>query len=203
MATIKTFGEQDVFGLKGIKGLQTINETRKYVIPLEIDIYGNILLHHYWLTGIFKTTINAKYLQGKVNFQDLKLYDEDNDSNDAITIKCGNCLQEIPLVFDLQMTNDSANIFSNILYNIARFTKSSHYPAIGIVEVPTGTKFINVTDVNGCMMIADSEIKITNIICGFGNNPECYKHFAFTGYDQENIKKLPKVVKLQLNHNMY
>lgn len=148
-------------------------------------------------------TVNAKYLHGVVKFHDLKLHDEDNNTNDTITIKCGNCLQEMPLVFDLQMTNESAHIFSDILYNIASFTKSSHYPAIGIVEVPANTKYANVHDVDGCIMIADSEIKITNIICGFGNEPDYYKHFIFAGYNQENIKKLPKVVKLPLNHNMY
>ena len=109
----------------------------------------------------------------------------------------------MPLVFDLQMTNKSAHIFSDILYNIASFTKSSHYPAIGIVEVPANTKYANVHDVDGCIMIIDSEIKITNIICGFGNEPDYYKHFVFAGYNQENIEKLPKVVKLPLNHNMY
>ena len=192
MATIKTFGEQEVFTAKELKKLQTINETRKYAIPLEIDIYGDILLHHYWPTDMFKT-INAKYLRGNVTFHDLKLYDKVNDSNDTITSKCGNCLQEMPLVFDLRMTDDSANIFSNIFYNIARFTKTSHYPAIGIVEVPIGTKYVDVTDVDGCVMIVDSEIKITNIICGFGNDPEYYKHFAFTGYDQENVKNCLKL----------
>ena len=201
MTTIKTFGEQEVFTTKELKNLQTTEETRKYAIPLEIDIYGYILLHHYWPTGMFRT-VNAKYL-GNVDFHDLKLYDEDNNSNDTITIKCGNCLQEMPLVFDFQMTNNSVNMFSNILYNIACYTKTSHYPAIGIVEVPANTKFVNVTDVDGCMIITDSEIKITNIICGFGNNPEYYKHFEFTGYDQENVEKLPKVVKLPLNNNMY
>ena len=201
MATIKTFGEQEVFTTKELKNLQTTEETRKYAIPLEIDIYGYILLHHYWPTGMFRT-VNAKYL-GNVDFHDLKLYDEDNNSNDTITIKCGNCLQEMPLVFDFQMTNNSVNMFSNILYNIACYTKTSHYPAIGIVEVPANTKFVNVTDVDGCMIITDSEIKITNIICGFGNNPEYYKHFEFTGYDQENVENLPKVVKLPLNNNMY
>ena len=202
MPTIKAFGEQEIFTAKELKKLQTTEETCKYAIPLEIDIYGNILLHHYWPTGMFKT-VNAKYLHGNVKFHDLKLHDNANNSNDTITIKCGNCLQEMPLVFDLQMTDDSANIFSNILYNIARFTKTSHYPAIGIVEVPLGTKYTDVIDVDCCVMIVDSEIKITNIICGFGNEPEYYKHFAFTGYDQENIEKLPKVVKLPLNHNMY
>lgn len=202
MPTIKSFGEQEVFTTKELKKLQTTEESRKYAIPLEIDIYGNILLHHYWPTGMFRT-VNAKYLHGNVNFHDLKLYDEDSNSNDTITIKCGNCLQEMPMVFDFQMSNDSANIFNNILYNIARFTKTSHYPAIGIVEVPAGTKYVDVTDIDECMIITDSEIKITNIICGFDNNPEYYKHFEFTGYDQENIKKLPKVVKLPLNHNMY
>lgn len=200
MATIKTFGEQEVFTAKDLKKLQTTEETRKYAIPLEIDIYGNILLHHYWPTGMFRT-VNAKYLHGSVKFHDLKLFGEDGDS--SITIKCGNCLEEMPLVFDFQMSNGSANIFSNILYNIARFTKTSHYPAIGIVEVPAGTKYADVTDVDGCVMVVDSEIKITNIICGFGNEPEYYKHFEFTGYDQENVEKLPKVVKLPLNHNMY
>ena len=202
MLAIKTFGEQEVFTTKELKKLQTTEETYKYAIPLEINIYGNILLHHYWPTGMFRT-VNAKYLHGVVNFHDLKLHDEDNNTNDNITIKCGNCLQEMPLVFDLQMTNKSAHIFSNILYNIASFTKSSHYPAIGIVEVPANTKYANVHDVDGCIMIADSEIKITNIICGFGNEPDYYKHFIFAGYNQENIKKLPKVVKLPLNHNMY
>ena len=202
MPAIKSFGEHDVFSAEELKKLQTTGETRKYAIPLEIDIYGNILIHQYWANGMFRT-VNPKYVHGTINLHDLKLYDDDNDSNEAIVVKCGNCLQEMPLVFTLQMTDASANVFSNILYNIARFTKTSHYPAIGIVEVPVGTKFADVNDVNGCIMIADSEIKITNIICGFGNEPEYYKHFEFTGYDQENVEKLPKVVKLPLNHNMY
>lgn len=202
MPAIKSFGEHEVFSAEELKKLQTTGETRKYAIPLEIDIYGNILIHHYWTNGMFKT-VNPKYIHGNIKLHDLKLYDEDNNNNDAIVVKCGNCLQEMPLVFALQMTDASANVFSNILYNIARFTKTSHYPAIGIVEVPVGTKFADVNDVNGCIMIADSEIKITNIICGFGNEPEYYKHFEFTGYNQENVEKLPKVVKLPLNHNMY
>ena len=202
MPAIKTFGEHEVFSAEELKKLQTTGETRKYAIPLEIDIYGNILIHQYWLNGMFRT-VNPKYIHGTINFHDLKLYDDDNESNEAIVVKCGNCLREMPLVFTLQMTDASANVFSNILYNIARFTKTSHYPAIGIVEVPVGTKFADVNDVNGCIMIADSEIKITNIICGFGNEPEYYKHFGFTGYDQENVEKLPNVVKLPLNHNMY
>ena len=202
MSAIKSFGEHEVFSAEELKKLQTIEETRKYAIPLEIDIYGNILIHQYWPDGMFMT-VNPKYVHGTINLHDLKLHDDDNDSNEAIAVKCGNCLQEIPLVFNLQMTDASASVFSNILYNIAQFTKTSHYPAIGIVEVPVGTKFADVNDVNGCMMIADSEIKITNIICGFGNEPEYYKHFGFTGYDQENVEKLPKVVKLPLNHNMY
>ena len=118
MATIKTFGEQEVFTAKELKNLQTTEETRKYAIPLEVDIYGDILIHHFWPTGMFKT-VNAKYLHGHIKFHDLKLYDydEDNNNDGNITIKCGNCLQEMPLVFDLQMTNKSAHIFSNILYN--------------------------------------------------------------------------------------
>jgi len=201
MPAIKSFGEHEVFSAEELKKLQTTEETRKYAIPLEIDIYGNILIHQYWPNGMFET-VNPKYVHGTINLHDLKLYN-DNDSSESIAVKCGNCLQEMPLVFTLQMTDASANVFSNILYNTARFTKTSHYPAIGIVEVPVGTKFADVNDVNGCIMIADSEIKITNIICGFGNEPEYYRHFEFTGYDQENVEKLPKVVKLPLNHNMY
>lgn len=202
MTAIKSFGEHDVFSAEELKKLQTIGETRKYAIPLDIDIYGNIAINNYLTNDVFET-VNRKYMHGTINFHDLKLYDEYNDNNDAIVFKCGNCLQEMPLVFNLQMTDASANLFSGILYNIACFTKTSHYPAIGIVEIPVGSKFADVNDVNGCMMIVDSEIKITNIICGFGNEPEYYKHFGFTGYDQENVKKLPKVVKLPLNHNMY
>ncbi len=58
-----------------------IEDTCKYAIPLEIDIYGNILLHYYWPTRMFRT-VNAKYLHGNVEFYDLKLHDEDNNTND-------------------------------------------------------------------------------------------------------------------------
>ena len=78
MATIKTFGEQEVFTTKELKNLQITEETRKYAIPLEVDIYGDILIHHFWPTG---KTVDAKYLHGHIKFHDLKLYDYDEDNN--------------------------------------------------------------------------------------------------------------------------
>ena len=101
------------------------------------------------------------------------------------------------------MTDDSVKLFNEILSNIAAWTKTSHYPAIGIVEVAAGSKFVQIKDVPGCAMVLNSEIKLTNIICGFSNDEKFFTNFEFAGYNQENVEKLPQVTKLALNHNMY
>ena len=196
MPAIKTLGEEQLFTEKQLKKIAKTKETRKYAIPLEIDIYGDILVHHFWPMDMI-ATINARWLQEEFDLHDLKFRD------DTINIECGNCLQNAALIFELSMTDDSAKLFNEILGNIARFTKTSHYPAIGIVEVPVGTKVVPIKDVFGCEMVVDSDIKLTNIICGFSNDEKFFKNFEFTGYDQENVEKLPQVVKLSLNHNMY
>ena len=196
MSAIKTFGEEQLFTEKQLKSLSQTKETRKYAIPLEIDIYGDILIHHFWPMDMI-VTINARWIQEEFDLHNLKFYE------DSINIECGNCLEKAAFIFDLSMTNESSKLFKDILYNVAKYTKTSHYPAIGIVEVPAGTKFVDVSDVTGCVMVVDSNIKLTNIICGFSNDEKFFKNFEFTGYDQENVEKLPQVTKLPLNHNMY
>ena len=196
MPVVKTLGEQQLFTEKQLKSLDQIQETRKYVIPLEIDIYGDILIHHFWPQSIFET-VRARYLQETFSLTNLKFH-EDN-----INIECGNCLEKTALIFDLSMTDESSKLFKELLYNVARYTKTSHYPAIGIVEVPIGTKYIPVKDVAGTVMVVDSDIKLTNIICGFSNDEKFFENFEFTGYDQDNVEKLPQVTKLPLNYNMY
>lgn len=189
-------GEQQLFTEKQLKSLDQIQETCKYAIPLEIDIYGDIIIHHFWQMGMFET-VHARYLQDGFDLHDLKFHDSE------INIECGNCLEKTALIFDLSMTDESNKLFKELLYNVARYTKTSHYPAIGIVEVPTGTKYIPVKDILGTVMVVDSNIKLTNIICGFSNDEKFFENFEFTGYDQENVEKLPQVTKLPLNHNMY
>ena len=196
MPVVKTLGEQEMFTNKQLKSLDQIQETRKYVIPLEIDIYGDILIHHFWPMGIFET-VHARYLQETFSLTNLKFHE------DVINIECGNCLEKAALIFDLSMTDESSKLFKELLCNIVKYTKTSHYPAIGIVEVPVGTKYIPIKDVAGTVMVVDSNIKLTNIICGFGNDEKFFENFEFAGYDQENVEKLPQVTKLPLNHNMY
>ncbi len=41
MPVVKTLGEQQLFTEKQLKSLDQTKETRKYAIPLEIDIYGD------------------------------------------------------------------------------------------------------------------------------------------------------------------
>lgn len=196
MPVIKTLGEQQLFTEKQLKKVDKTTETRKYAIPLEIDIYGDILIHHFWPMNMI-ATVNARWLQSEIDLHELRFRDE------SITIECGNCLQNVALIFDLSMTDESVKMFSEILSNIVKYTKTSHYPAIGIVEVPVGTKVVPIKDVFGCEMVVDSDIKLTNIICGFSNDEKFFKNFEFAGYNQENVKKLPQVVKLPLNYNMY
>lgn len=197
MPVIKTLGEQELLNQKDLKNLSKITETRKYAIPLEVDIYGDILVHHFWPMSMV-ATVNPMYVKKSFNIHDAKFHDDE-----PINIECGNCLQNAALIFNLEMLDESQKLFNEILMNVVKYTKTSHYPAIGIVEVPAGTKYMNVTDVPGCMMVLDSNIKLTNIICGFGNDEAFFKNFSFTGYDQENVEKLPQVFKFQLNHNMY
>lgn len=198
MPTVKRFGERNVFTPEQLKNLEKCNETIKMVIPLEITIYGDILIRHFWSSNIFET-IHARYLQESFDIYNSKMHDDA-----PITIKCGNSFEEFVLAFDLNMHTEAQELFSGILENIVEYTKTSHYPAIGIVEIPAGTSFVNVKNVSGCSIIANSDIKLTNIIFGFGNDEGFFKHFSFAGYDQETVNKLPMVYKMpNLNHNMY
>lgn len=198
MPTVKRFGEHNVFTPEQLKKLEKYGETVKMVIPLEIDIYGDILIHHFWSPNMFET-IHERYLSESFDIHNSKMHNDE-----PITIKCGNTFEEFVLAFDLNMNADAQELFSGILENIIKRTKTSHYPAIGIVEIPAGTSFADVKDVSSCSIIVNSDIKLTNIIFGFDNDENFFKHFSFAGYDQETVNKLPMVYKMpNLNHNMY
>jgi len=195
MPAIKTFGEQPLFSENVLKSIEKTTVTMKYAVPLEVDIYGSILIHHFWPMGMFKT-VNPHYVKESFNIHDGKMHDR------FIEIECGNCLQDAVLAFDMPMTNESNKLFNEILSNIVKYTKTSHYPAIGIIEVPAGVTAVDVKDVPGIQMLIGGTVKITNIICGFGNDADMFKHFDFA-YNRETVEMLPLVVKLDLNHNMY
>ena len=61
---------------------------------------------------------------------------------------------------------------------------------------------VDVNDVPGVQMLIDGTVTITNIICGFDNDADMFKHFDFA-YNRENVELLPPIVKLDLNHHMY
>jgi len=195
MPVVKTFGEQPLFGEKDLKSIEKTTETVKYAVPLEVDIYGDILIHHFWPMGMFHT-VNPRYIGETFDIINGKMHDR------PIEIECGNCLQDAVLAFDMPMTNESNKLFNSILSNIVKYTKTSHYPAIGIIKVPASVVAVNVNDVPGVQMIIDGTVKITNIICGFDNDADMFKHFDFA-YNRETVEMLPPVVKLKLNHNMY
>jgi len=196
MPAIKTFGEKELFTKKQLKHLEKTTSTKKYIIPLEITIYGDVLIHHFWTRGL--NDVKPKYLIDTINYDKKKFH-----INKSMFIECGNCLQDCILAFDMSMTNESRELFNNIMCNIVKFTKTSHYPALGIVEIPEKSTYIDVKDVSGCKMILNSVVKITNIICGFDNDEKFFRNFEFTGYDQDNIEHIPQVVKFDLNHNAY
>lgn len=195
MPVVKTFGEQPLFSENDLKVIEKTTETVKYVVPFEVDIYGDILIHHFWPMGMFNT-VNPRYVKESFNICAGKMHDR------PIEIECGNCLHDAVLAFDMPMTNESNKLFNEILSNIVKYTKTSHYPAIGIIEVPAGVTAVDVNDVPGVQMLIGGTVKITNIICGFDNDADMFKHFDFT-YNRETVEMLPPVVKLDLNHNMY
>lgn len=195
MPVVKTFGEQQLFSEKDLKAIDKTTVTRKYAVPLEVDIYGDILIHHFWPMSMFHT-VNPRYIGETFDIINGKMHER------PIEIECGNCLQDAVLAFDIPMTNESNELFNNILQNIANYTKTSHYPAIGIIEVPVGVTAVDASDVTGVQMLIDGKVTITNIICGFSNDADMFKHFDFA-YNHETVELLPPVVKFNLNHNMY
>lgn len=194
MPVVKTFGEQPLFSEKDLKAIDKTTATVKYAVPLEVDIYGDIIIHHFWPMSMFHT-VNPRYLDD---------FDIHNGKmpEDPIVIKCGNCLQDAVLAFDIPMTNEANKLFNEILSNIVMYTKTSHYPAIGIIEVPVGVTAIDANDVPGVQVLIGGNVTLTNIICGFDNDADMFKHFDFA-YNRENVELLPPVVKFDLNHNMY
>ena len=200
MPRIERLGEMELVKENDMHKIPVVNETRKYAIPLEIDIYGDILIHQFWPCGMF-TTIEPRYIHEQFDLHRLHF---NTDDYTPINIECKPTLETCLLAFGLEMTDDEATLFNDILRNIARFTKTSHYPAIGIIEVPVGVGYVDVTDVAGCKMLLNGTVRLTNIICGFDNDETFWKNFLFTGYNQENVEKLPQVFKFEgLNHHMY
>lgn len=195
MPVVKTFGEQPLFNEKDLKSIGKTTVTLKYAVPLEVDIYGDILIHHFWPMSMFHT-VKPRYVDGMFDIINAKMNER------PIEIVCGNCLQDAVLAFDIPMTNESNELFNEILSNIAKYTKTSHYPAIGIIEVPVGVTAVDANDVPGVQMLIDGTVTITNIICGFDNDPDMFKHFDFA-YNHETVEMLPPVTKFNLNHNMY
>ena len=200
MTRIEKLGKMELVKEKYMHKIPVVNETRKYVIPLEINIGGDILIHQFWPYDIF-TTIEPRYIHEQLDLH--RLYFNTNDHT-PINIECKPILEMCLLAFGLEMTDDEAKLFNDILRDIACFTKTSHYPAIGIIEVPAGVGYVDVTDVAGCKMLLNGTVHLTNIICGFNNDEKFWKNFLFTGYNQENVEKLPQVFKFDdLNHHMY
>jgi hypothetical protein len=68
--------------------------------------------------------------------------------------------------------------------------------------VPIGVTAVDALDVTGVQVLVDGKVTITNIICGFDNDPDMFKHFDFA-YNHETVETLPPVTKFNLNHNMY
>ena len=196
MPVVKTFGEQPLFSEKDLKSIEKTTVTRKYAVPLEVDIYGDILIHHFWPMSMFHT-VNPRYVNETFDITNAKMYDDS-----PIEIECGNCLQDAILAFDIPMTNEGNTMFNQILSNIVMYTKTSHYPAIGIIEVPVGVTAVEANDVPGVQILVGGTVKITNIICGFDNDADMFKHFDFA-YNRETVETLPPVTKFNLNHNMY
>ena len=166
--------------------------TKKYAFPLEVTIYGDIIIHEFWPIDLAFNDLEPRYLQESFDTIDQKFFD------DYITIKCDNTLNSSLIVFELEMCPECSRYFNNILGNISNYTKSSHSPAIGIVEVPIGSVLID-TNIPGAGIVINGDVKLLNIIHGFEtkNDYDFFKRFGFCGYDQDNVNKLPQVINLR------